>query len=118
MSMPGAPQNDQRNAITMALMGIANPSPQKPQYPQQPGFGPGMVPPKNISQGMTAIGNSIGGMGQPQQPPGPPMSLTPPAQQPPPMPTPQATPMAPPGAPVGAGGPPQDPMLQGTGGLY
>jgi len=115
MSMPGAPQNDQRNAITMALMGIANPSPQKPPMgmPQQP-----QPLPQNIGQGLSAIGNSIGGMGQPPQPPGPPMSLTPPAQQPPPMPTPQATPMAPPGAPVGAGGPPQDPMLQGTGGLY
>jgi hypothetical protein len=119
MSMPGAPQDDQRNAITMALMGIANPpgKGQMPQYPQQPGFGPGMVPPKNISQGMTAIGNAMGGMGQPPQQPGAPMSLAPPPQQPPPMAPPQAQPMAPQGPPVGAD--PQMPQMpQGPQGLY
>lgn len=110
MSMPGAPQNDQRNAITMALMGIANP-PGKGQLPQmpQPGFGQGMTPPQNIGQGMQAIGNAMGGMGQPPQPPGPPMSLTPPPQQPPPGMPPQAQPMAPQGPPVG--GPQMPPQV-------
>jgi len=108
MSMPGAPQNDQRNAITMALMGIANP-PGKGQLPQMP-----QMPPQSVGQGMTAIGNAIGGMGQPPQQPGPPMSLTPPPQQPPPGLPPQAQPMAPQGAPVGAAPmPPQGPQ-----GLY
>ena len=125
MSDYGAPQNDQRNAITMALMGIANPpgKGQLPQMPQQPGFGPGMTPPRNISQGMTSIGNAIGGMGQPPpQAPGAPMSLAPPApmsaQQPPPVAPPQATPMAPPGAPVGGDQTPMPQMPQGPQGIY
>ena len=60
MSMPG---NDQRNAITMALMGIANP-PGKKQLPQ-PGMPPQM--PQNIGQGMSAIGGALG-QPAPQQP--------------------------------------------------
>jgi hypothetical protein len=97
---PGPPQvNPQRDAITMALMGISNPDPRK-QLPMLP---------QNVSQGMGAIGNAIGSMGQPQQPPGPPMSLAPPP--------PQATPMPPAGAPVGASGPPPQ-LPQGPEGLY
>jgi hypothetical protein len=121
MSMPGAPQDDQRNAITMALMGIANP-PGKGQLPQQPGFGPGMMPPKNVSQGMTAMGNAMGSMGP--QPPGPPMPLAPPMPQAgPPM---QGAP-PPQGMPIGAGmppgggmpaSPPPPPMPQGPEGIY
>jgi hypothetical protein len=116
MSMPGAPQDDQRNAITMALMGIANPSPRPPPIrgPQQPQQPQGM--PQNVSGGLTAVGNAIGGMNQPPPPPGPPMSLTPPAQQPPPMAPPQQAPMAPQGPPVGAGPMPQ--MPQGPQGIY
>ena len=61
MSDYGAPQqNDQqRNAITMALMNIARP-PGKGQLPQMP-----QAMPRNVSGGLTAIGNSIGSMGQP-----------------------------------------------------
>jgi hypothetical protein len=112
MSMPGAPQDDQRNAITMALMGIANPpgKGKMPQYPQPL--------PQNIGQGLSAIGNSLGSMGQPPQQPGAPMSLAPPPQQPPPMAPPQAQPMAPQGAPIGADAAPMPQMPQGPQGLY
>jgi hypothetical protein len=115
MSMPGAPQDDQRNAITMALMGIANPpgKGRMPQYPQPL--------PQNIGQGLSAIGNSLGSMGQPPQQPGAPMSLAPPPQQPqqpPPMAPPQAQPMAPQGPPVGADVAPMPQMPQGPQGLY
>jgi len=112
--MPLPPQGvgDQRDAITMALMGIANP-PGKGQLPQ------GL--PQNLSGGMTAIGNAIGGMGQP--PPGAPMSLAPPAPGPSMgQPAPPAMPQAPPapgapppqGAPLGQVPPPP----QGPQGLY
>jgi hypothetical protein len=112
--MPLPPQGvgDQRDAITMALMGINNP----------PGKRPLQGLPQNLSGGMSAIGNAIGGMGQP--PPGPPASLAPPAPgpgmpQPPPMQPPMAPPApgAPPpqGAPVGQM-PPMPP--QGPQGLY
>jgi hypothetical protein len=100
---------DQRDAITMALMGIANPAPQKqlPQYPQQPGFGPGMAPPRNLSQGMTSMGNAIGGMGQPA--PGAPTSLAPP---------PPAQPMPAMGTPVGSAPQMPPPQLPGPQGVY
>jgi hypothetical protein len=94
MSMPG---NDQRDAITMALMGINNPAPQK-QLPQ--------MPPQNLSQGMSALGGAIGGMGQPAPQAGMPMPIAPP------QPMPQA------GPPVGAA-PQMPPQLpQGPQGIY
>ena len=115
MALPPQGVGDQRDAITMALMGIANP-PGKGRLPQ------GL--PQNLSGVMTAIGNAIGGMGQP--PPGAPMSLAPPAPggmgqpaAPPPMPPAPPQPGMPPpqGAPVGQM-PQQPPPLEGTGGLY
>jgi hypothetical protein len=61
MSMPGAPQNDQRNAITMALMGIANP-PGKGQQPP-----PGMPP---QAQPMAPQGPPVGAAPMPPGPQG------------------------------------------------
>jgi hypothetical protein len=121
--MPDPYQNTdvmpQRDAITQALMNISNPPPQTPP------LGRGRLPqlpqrlPTNVSGGLTAIGNAIGDMRQPQAPvvPGPPMSLAPPTPMAQP---PMAQPPLPQGAPVGAAAPamPQDPMLQGTGSLY
>ena len=120
MSDYGAPQqNDQqRNAITAALMGIARP-PGKGQLPQLP-----QRLPTNVSGGMSAIGNAIGDMRQPTPPvaPGPPMSLAPPqaAQQPPPIAPPQPGAPPPQGMPIGAGPPmpPLPPEQQGPQGLY
>jgi hypothetical protein len=123
----GTPQNDQRDAITMALMKIANPGPRSPMQQQPQGL------PMNVRGGLSSIGNAIGDMRQPAPPaaPGPPMSLAPPAPPPAPLAAPQAAqqppPVAPPpqvplpqGTPVGAGNPMPQPQVppQGPQGLY
>jgi hypothetical protein len=96
---------DQRDAITMALMGINNP-PGKGQLPQMP------QRPQSLGAGIGAVGNALMSQMPPQQP-GPPTSLAPP-----PMPPPQAQPMPPQGPPPGAAPQPPVPQMPGPQGLY
>ena len=97
-----------RDAITRALMKINSASPGQGQPPL----------PTNIGGGLTAIGNSIGGMAQPApQQPGAPTSLAPPAFPTPPQPQMQQPMPQMPQTPGAPGAAPQMPP-QGPQGLY